>query len=288
VSETHLRTVGDHLAQARRILSPQSETPSLDSQLLMMKTLGVTRAWVLAHPEAVLTSVQSDAFEHDLSRVVSGTALPYVIGSWEFFGRPFVITPDVLIPRPETEILVTAALRWLSERPHGQRVVDVGCGSGCIAISLALDMPGHMIYGVDVSPTALAVARRNAEAYHIENELTLVDSDLLTPFDARFDLVCANLPYIPTDRLAELEVAMREPSLALDGGPDGLAGIERLALQLASRLAPGGRVLLELDPEQMDRASDLIRAGLPGVTTRVLADLSGRDRVLVVDWDDDR
>jgi release factor glutamine methyltransferase len=254
----------------------------------MMKTLGVTRAWVLAHAEADLTSVQSDAFVFDLSRVVSGTALPYVIGSWEFFGRPFVITPDVLIPRPETEILVTAALRWLSERPHGQRVVDVGCGSGCIAISLALDMPGHMIYGVDVSPAALAVARRNAEAYHIEDELTLVEGDLLTPFDSRFDLVCANLPYIPTDRLAELEVAMREPSLALDGGPDGLAGIERLGLQLASRLAPGGRVLLELDPEQMDRASALMRAALPGVTTSVLADLSGRDRVLVVDWDDDR
>ncbi|MGA9190406.1 MAG: peptide chain release factor N(5)-glutamine methyltransferase [Anaerolineales bacterium] len=288
MSETHLRTVGDHLAEARRALSPHSETPSLDSQLLMMKTLGVTRAWVLAHAEADLTSVQSDAFVYDLSRVVSGTALPYVIGSWEFFGRPFVITPDVLIPRPETEILVTAALRWLSERPQGQRVVDVGCGSGCIAISLALDMPGHMIYGVDVSPAALAVARRNAEAYHIEDELTLVEGDLLTPFDSRFDLVCANLPYIPTDRLAELEVAMREPSLALDGGPDGLAGIERLGLQLASRLAPGGRVLLELDPEQMDRASALMRAALPGVTTSVLADLSGRDRVLVVDWDDDR
>ncbi len=288
MSETHLRTVGDHLAEARRALSPHSETPSLDSQLLMMKTLGVTRAWVLAHAEADLTSVQSDAFVFDLSRVVSGTALPYVIGSWEFFGRPFVITPDVLIPRPETEILVTAALRWLSERPQGQRVVDVGCGSGCIAISLALDMPGHMIYGVDVSPAALAVARRNAEAYHIEDELTLVEGDLLTPFDSRFDLVCANLPYIPTDRLAELEVAMREPSLALDGGPDGLAGIERLGLQLASRLAPGGRVLLELDPEQMDRASALMRAALPGVTTSVLADLSGRDRVLVVDWDDDR
>jgi release factor glutamine methyltransferase len=252
----------------------------------MMKTLGVTRAWVIAHPEAVLTPGQSESFEHDLTQVASGTALPYVIGSWEFFGRPFIVTRDVLIPRPETEILVTAALRWLGERPHGRRVVDVGCGSGCIAISLALDMPEHKIHAVDVSPSALAVARRNAEAYHLEGEITLVEGDLLAPFDGPFDLVCANLPYIPTDRLAELDVAMREPSLALDGGPDGLAGVERLALQLESRLAPGGQVLLELDPEQMDRASAIMCAVLPGAATNVLADLSGRDRVLVVDWTD--
>jgi release factor glutamine methyltransferase len=221
-----------------------------------------------------------------LTQVASGTALPYVIGSWEFFGRPFIVTRDVLIPRPETEILVTAALRWLGERPHGRRVVDVGCGSGCIAISLALDMPEHKIHAVDVSPSALAVARRNAEAYHLEGEITLVEGDLLAPFDGPFDLVCANLPYIPTDRVAELDVAMREPSLALDGGPDGLAGVERLALQLESRLAPGGQVLLELDPEQMDRASAIMCAVLPGAATNVLADLSGRDRVLVVDWTD--
>lgn len=284
MTEAPSRNVGEHLAEARRSLSSHSATPSLDSQLLMMKTLGVTRAWVMAHPETELTPHQSDTFEENLAKVVSGMALPYVIGSWEFFGRPFIVTRDVLIPRPETETLVTAALRWLSERPQGQRVVDVGCGSGCIAISLALDMPGHLIHGVDVSPAALAVARRNAEAYHIEGEITLVEGDLLTPFDAPFDLVCANLPYVPTDRLAELDVAKREPRLALDGGADGLAGAERLASQLESRLARGGCVLLELDPEQMDRASSLMRRALPGASTNVLADLAGTDRVLVVDW----
>jgi len=250
----------------------------------MMKTLGATRAWVIAHPEATLTPSQSGDFERDVSRVATGTALPYVVGSWEFFGRPFIVTRDVLIPRPETEILVTAALRWLAGRPPGQRVIDVGCGSGCIAISLALDMPNHVVHAVDVSAAALDVARRNVAAYHLEGEVTLVEGDLLAPFDAPFDLVCANLPYIPTGRLSDLDVAAREPLLALDGGKDGLAGVERLAKQLESRLAPGGRVLIELDPEQMDPASDILRDALPAATIGILADLSGRDRVLVVDW----
>ncbi len=220
--------------------------------------------------------------------MASGTALPYVVGSWEFFGRPFIVTRDVLIPRPETEILVSAALRWLGRRPARQRVVDVGCGSGCIAISVALEMPEHEVQAVDLSPAALDVARRNAVAYHIDGEIDLIEGDLLAPFDGPFDLVCANLPYIPTARLSGLEVGHREPRLALDGGVDGLASVERLAQQLPSRLAPGGRVLLELDPEQIERASAIMQTALPGATTKSLADLSGKERVLVVDWEGHR
>lgn len=249
----------------------------------MMKTLGVTRAWVIAHSEAQLTPSQSQAFESHVAQVTGGTALPYVVGTWEFFGRPFIVTPDVLIPRPETEILVSAALRWLDARPSGQRVVDVGCGSGCIAISLALEMPEHTVRGVDVSPAALDVARRNAAAYHMEGEIGWFEGDLLAPLDGPFDLVCANLPYIPTERLEHLDVARREPRLALDGGPDGLSVVERLAAQVSGRLAPGGRLLLELDPDQMGRAADLMQTALPGATSHTLADLSGRDRVLVID-----
>jgi release factor glutamine methyltransferase len=280
-----IRSVGEHLAEARRALDPLSTTPSLDSQLLMMKTLGVTRAWVIAHAEVGLTPAQSSAFERDTARVVAGAALPHVLGSWEFFGRPFFVTPDVLIPRPETEILVTAALRWLAGRPPGRRVVDVGSGSGCVVVSLALDMPDHRYLAVDLSRPALQVARRNAQAYRLDEDLDLVQADLLTPIAVPFDLVCANLPYIPTGRLAELEVGGREPTVALDGGRDGLAVVERLARQLPLRLAPGGRALLELDPDQMARAEALMRRALPGASVDVMTDLTGRARVLVVDWE---
>jgi release factor glutamine methyltransferase len=278
-----VHTVGEHLADARKALADLSATPSLDSQLLMMHTLGVTRAWVIAHPEAILTPSQSGAFERDAAQVVSGVALPYVVGSWEFFGRPFSLTPDVLIPRPDTELLVTAALRWLDKRPPGQRVIDVGSGSGCIVISLALDMPDHHYMGVDISPGALGVARRNASSYRLEDDIVFAEGDLLEGISGPVDLVCANLPYIPTDRLAEIEVGLREPGLALDGGPDGLSVVRRLAEQLPSRLAPAGRVLLELDPDQMDRAKAVMRSHLPGASVEVLSDLSGLDRVLVID-----
>jgi release factor glutamine methyltransferase len=278
-----VHTVGEHLADARKALADLSATPSLDSQLLMMHTLGVTRAWVIAHPEAILTPSQSGAFERDAAQVVSGVALPYVVGSWEFFGRPFSLTPDVLIPRPDTELLVTAALRWLDKRPPGQRVIDVGSGSGCIVISLALDMPDHHYMGVDISSGALGVARRNASSYRLEDDIVFAEGDLLEGISGPVDLVCANLPYIPTDRLAEIEVGLREPGLALDGGPDGLSVVRRLAEQLPSRLAPAGRVLLELDPDQMDRAKAVMRSHLPGASVEVLSDLSGLDRVLVID-----
>jgi release factor glutamine methyltransferase len=277
------RTIADYLANARRLLETHSTTPSLDSQLLMMKALGATRAWVIAHPEATPTPSQQAAFEHDLEQVASGAALPYVLGYWEFFGRPFFLTPDVLIPRPETEVMVTAALRWLEGRPVGQRVVDVGCGSGCIVISLALDMPDHTYEGVDVSGGALDVAKRNAERYGLAESLVLIQTDLLAERAGPFDLVCANLPYIPSGRLAELDVGSKEPALALDGGEDGLAEVERLIAQLDQRLAPGGRVLLELDPDQMERAGSLMQESLPGVAVDTVRDLSGRERVLIAD-----
>ncbi len=261
-------TIGDSLARARSSLQALSGTPSLDAQLLMMKTLGTTRAWLMAHAEDRLSPDHRQAFEDDVARVVSGTALPYVVGTWEFYGRPFVVTPAVLIPRPETELMVSVALRWLEARPGPGRVVDVGTGSGCIVASLALELDSHHYYAVDRSGTALEIAARNLRLYGMRRQVALVLADLLGPLPGPFDLICANLPYIPSHRLAGLPVARREPVLALDGGPHGLAIVGRLVAQLPDRLARGGRVLLELDPEQMAPVRAQILAALPELPGR--------------------
>jgi release factor glutamine methyltransferase len=208
--------------------------------------------------------------------------LAYVLGECEFFGRPFEVTRDVLIPRPESELLVEAGLEFLRRRPDPV-AADVGTGSGCLAVSLAAECETVRVVASDVSRAALRVAERNARQHAVRVRVSLVQADLLPPGRIRFDLVCANLPYIPRPRLSSLEVARREPRLALDGGSDGLKLLGRLIRQLALRLADGGRALLELDEGQAERLRPLLARRLPGWHAGLRRDLAGRERLLVLD-----
>lgn len=279
-------TVGEALDQGRQALASSSETPYLDAQLLLAYALKRKKEWVLTHPEYHLTTNEISTFEDNLDRLVSGEALPYLLGSWEFFGRSFHVTPYVLIPRPETELLVENAISFLQSHPKARLCADIGTGSGCIAISLALEIPDLHIIAVDVSPSAIEVALVNAKKHGVEDRITLVVSDLLHPFDFRFGLICANLPYIPSERLERLVVAEREPTLALDGGMDGLGVIRRLARELPEWLVPGGRVLLEVDSSHARALAGELASMYSSVRTDVLKDLSGRDRVVVLDITD--
>ncbi len=276
-------TVREALKQGRQAQASISETPFLDAQLLLAFVLKRKKEWVLAHPENHLSASELTAFEDNLGRLVSGEALPYLLGSWEFFGRPFHVTPDVLIPRPETELLVESALDFLRSRPKARLCADIGTGSGCIAITLAMEIPDLHVIAVDVSPSAMEVARGNVRMHGVDDRVTLIVSDLLHPFDFRFDLICANLPYIPSQRLERLVVADREPNLALDGGREGLVVIRRLAHELPESLAPGGRALLEVDSSHARVLAGELTSMYSSVRTDVLKDLSGRDRVVVLD-----
>ncbi|MGB2894571.1 MAG: peptide chain release factor N(5)-glutamine methyltransferase [Anaerolineales bacterium] len=276
-------TVGEALNQGRQALASISETPSLDAQLLLASALKRKKEWVLAHPEDHLSINELTTFKDNLGRQVSGEALPYLLGSWEFFGRSFHVTADVLIPRPETELLIDNALGFLHSHPNARLCADIGTGSGCIAISLALEIPDLHVIAVDVSPSAIEVARVNARRHGVDDRVSLIVSDLLNPFDSRFGLICANLPYIPSERMERLAVAEREPKLALDGGMDGLAVIRRLARELPELLAPGGRALLEVDASQARGLAGELSSMYSSVRTGVLKDLSGRDRVVVLD-----
>ena len=270
------------LPRLRTALTPWSETPGLDAQTLLTHVLDRPRAWLLSHSEAALTPLQASALEEVLARLSKGVPLPYVIGHWEFFGLDFVLSPQVLIPRPETEQLVETALTWLRIHPERRRAVDVGSGCGCIAISLAVNVPDLMVIATDVSRPALAVAARNATRNGVYEQVICVQADLLQPVINKFDLICANLPYIPTSSLQDLHVYHQEPILALDGGPDGLSIISRLVENAPGWLAPGGLLLLEIEDSQGVPAYQLSAQVFPQAEITIFPDLAGKDRLLSI------
>lgn len=275
-------TVRDAQAAAYRSLLDRSDTPRLDAEVLLAHVLGVNRAWVLAHPEAGLSPPQELEFYRGVERLHAGEPLAYLLGRWEFYGLEFWVNPHTLIPRPETELLVEAALDWLRSGPSRPRAIDVGTGSGCIAVSLACHHPTLHIYAVDVNPGALQVARRNAGRHRVARRVHCLQADLIAPFWGTCDLICANLPYIPSAGLQALRVARHEPRLALDGGPDGLRVIRRLLEQAPARLAVPGLLLLEIESTQGPAVVNLAANAFPHARVDLLADLAGHDRLVVV------
>jgi release factor glutamine methyltransferase len=270
---------------------------AITATALLAHVLKLTRAQVLARVETPLTAEQARAFEGLVDRAALGEPLAYLTGRREFCGLDFDVDVNVLVPRPETERLVELAI---AARPR--RALDVGTGSGCIAVALAVHLPQAAITASDLSPQALEVARHNAQRHSVEQHIQFIQSDLLdflhsptspilpskivspptSPLPPPFDLICANLPYIDRDELRGMPVARFEPRLALDGGPGGLALIQRLLGQAPAALAPGGLVLLEIGAEQGPAATELARAAFPAAGVRVERDLAGLDRVLVI------
>jgi len=279
-----LPSVGDASRLAQHRLNAFSPTPGLDAQVLLAFILSKPRPWVLAHPEIILSPQECQNLESALDRLEHGLPLPYLLGSWEFFGLDFIVTPQVLIPRPESEHLVELGLDWLKNSPqaaarsHCWRVVDVGTGSGCIAINLAVNLPELHILAVDISAAALRVARANAERHLVSNRLVCVQSDLLSAWRGPFDLICANLPYVPSG----YSPRPGDPDLALDGGPDGLTLIRRLVRQAARLLAPQGLLLMEIESSQGQAVYELICEQIVPAEVKILPDLAGHDRVALV------
>lgn len=280
-------TIGAAQTQARRRLEGISETPTLDVQLLLADLVQQTRAWVMAHPEFCLDRPGEDAFANALARLAGGEPLAYVLGWWEFFGRRFRVTPAVLIPRPETELLVETALRTIRSESRTRTAVEIGTGSGCIGITLAIEAPGLSMIATDISDQALAVCQENVRRYGVEDQVRLVRSDLVAPLSGSVDLVVANLPYIPTETLAKLAVGKHEPIVALDGGPDGLLLMRRLFGQLSGIVGPNSVILLEIGSEQGVPATAEAKASFPSASVQVVRDLAGLDRVLVIRLDPD-
>ncbi len=248
----------------------------------MKHVLGISRSTLLTHPERPLTAVELDGYRALVDERALGYPLPYLTGEAAFYGLDIEVTPEVMIPRPETEVLVELAL---ARRPTS--VIDVGTGSGCIAVALAKHLAEVTVYAIDISRPALAVAQRNAERHGVEDQIQFIVGDLLDRRPAPVDLIVSNPPYVSVDEWASLPFAIchHEPRLALDGGADGLGVIRRLLSQSEGLLEPGDALLVEIGAEQGDAARDIARTRFPenGTVIQVHPDLAGRDRVLEVD-----
>ena len=274
--------LGSWLDQARAQLVNTAEQPATEAQVLAATVLKKERSWILAHPEYPLDPTQHDQLSHLLERLLAGEPLPYLTGSQAFYGLDFWVNPSVLIPRPETELLVDRALAWIDAHPMLHHIVDVGSGSGCIAVSIAKLRPSVQVVATEGSYEALCVARANARRHQVEERIQWVQADLLSPVQDRFGLVTANLPYIESSHLADLPVSRYEPRFALDGGEDGLSYIRGLIADAPRWLARDGCLLLEIEYTQGQAVLGLARAVFPGALVRLHHDYSGLDRLVEI------
>ncbi len=267
------QNIRDALAAAR------AQIDSLDAHVLLGNVLGVDRAYLLAHPDAPLTPEHAARFTDDVTRCAAGEPVAYIRGRRAFYDREFMVTPAVLIPRPETELLLENALAWAGDRAI--TVVDVGTGSGALAVTFAANRPHAQVYATDISPAALAVARENAARHHAP--VTFYGGDLLAPLiepGLKLDLIMANLPYIASADLPGLAVTRYEPRLALDGGTDGLDLIGRLLAQVPQTANPSALILLEIGAGQGDAALALVQQALNPSDAQLILDYAGLDRII--------
>ncbi len=282
---------------AQRIESGGSTSPRLDAELLLAHVLDIDRTGIVAHPEAPVGDSAEERFDAAVERRETGEPIAYIVGVREFYGLAFSVDPRALVPRPETERLVELAgdeiVRRLTSdpRPPGApplSVVDVGTGSGAVAIALAVTfrrrgMAGEVsITATDISADALQVAVENAVGHGVADRIMFYEADLLPPLaETRHDVIVANLPYVESDLLDGPDSTLRhEPRVALDGGPDGMAVIERLIAELPVGLATDGTALLEIGSDQADAVTRLITRLLPGATSTVETDMAGLPRVV--------
>jgi len=270
------------LEETRKSLESISHGPGLDGQILLMHELGKTKSWILAHPEYELESNNIASLHSKVNRARQGEPIPYIIGHWEFYALDFLITPDVLIPRPETEMIVDMAVDWIKKQEGSKRVLDMGTGSGCIAVAIALHAPKLLIVGVDSSEKALGVAQKNAEKFHVENQIRFLQSNLFSNINDRFDVICANLPYIPNFELSALPVSKYEPNAALDGGEDGLAVISLFLGDAGLFISHPGLILCEHGIGQEDKVRKMAAIHFPYSKCETHKDLHGISRTISI------
>jgi len=273
-------TLKQALTRARGILTANNiEGAPLECELLLMHVLGISRVQLYIDLNRKLDSEQEENFWNLVKRRLSGEPTAYITGHREFYGLDFYVNSSVLIPRPESELLVEKSLN-LTQNHAVSAIAEIGTGCGAIAISLALNLPQVKIYATDVSAPALRVALFNCKKHGVINRICLLQGNMLNPLPEPVDLIIANLPYVKESELSQMRSASFEPQLALNGGPDGLERIRQLCSQVSSKLRPEGCLLLEIGQRQRQAVITLLHSLFPLARVEVAPDLSGIDRVV--------
>ncbi len=273
-------TLKQAFSRARETLITNNiEDATLESELLLRHTLKISRVQLYLDLDYELNSKEETAFWHLIERRLSGEPTAYITRHREFYGRDFYVDPSVLIPRPESELLVEKALK-LAQNRTVPTIAEIGTGCGAIAISLALNLPRTKIYATDISAAALKVALFNCQKHGVANRICLLQGDMLDPLPEPVDLIIANLPYVKEPELLPIHSANFEPLLALNGGSDGLEKIRQLYRQANNKLCPDGYLLLEIGQGQRKAVTTFLRSLFPSAEIEVTPDLGGIDRVV--------
>ncbi|MBR4592175.1 MAG: peptide chain release factor N(5)-glutamine methyltransferase [Elusimicrobiaceae bacterium] len=273
-------TISDLLPQAVvRLQTSNSDEPQANAEWLLACVLGVTRTWLLAHPDYTLTDKELAVYDTYITRKAAGEPLSHIVGYQPFDGLDIIVTPDVLTPRPETEELVDLVTA-LFDKKGSYQFIDMCSGSGCIACALARRFLRAQVMAVDISEKALAVAQKNVQKFHLQERVHLLQSNLWEQVQGTFDLIISNPPYIPSSIVDTLtREVLHEPRLALDGGADGLEVVRPLCTLAADYLNPGGWLALELCQGQ----AAAVARGLDefGWNTSVKKDIVGIERFVL-------
>lgn len=268
------------LSRARKILVTNNiEDAPIESEILLRHTLKINRVQLYLDLNCELSPKQEETFWYLVNRRLNHEPTAYITGHREFYGFDFYVNPHVLIPRPESELLVEQALS-LTQNHNLTTIAEIGTGCGAIAISLALNLPQAKIYATDISASALKVALLNSQKHEVVDRICLLQGNMLDPLPEPVNLIVANLPYVKESELPSGHVANSEPQLALNGGSDGLERIRQLCQQAGNKLSPGGHLLLEIGQGQRRAVTTLLRSLFPYAKIEVVPDLSGIDRVV--------
>jgi release factor glutamine methyltransferase len=270
------------LKRAREILTESHvEDADWEAELLLRDTLKINRVELFTQPDRMLTPRQEEAFWEKVQRRIHGEPSAYIIGHREFYGLDFAVSGSVLIPRSETELLVEKAIEIARCFP-APVIADVGTGCGAIAISIAVNVAHAKVYATDASGLALEVAGQNCRQHGVEDRVTFLQGELLEPLPEPVDIIVANLPYVKTSDLPQVNTTGFEPRLALDGGEDGLDVIHRLCEQVFCKLKSGGSLLLEIGIGQSEAVQDILRSLFPGAEVTVIPDWNKIPRMVTM------
>jgi len=273
-------TLKQVLSKAREILAANNiEDAPLESELLLRHTLKIDRVQLYLALDRELNPKQDETFWCLVERRLKDEPTAYITGHREFYGLDFHVDPAVLIPRPESELLVEKAINLVQQRPVFT-IADIGTGCGAIAISLAVNLPEARIYATDISAPALEVASLNCRKHGVADKICLLQGDMLAPLPEPVDLIIANLPYVMELELPRTGPVSFEPAVALNGGAAGLEKIRQLCQQVDGKLCPGGCLLLEIGQGQGQAVAALLQGLFPSAALEIIPDLRGIERVV--------